>query len=173
MTVAAVLIALLVSSSFQASDLAALARKEKERRAKLGKPAKVLTEEDSKDAAAKGTGSVTAIAGPAPASTGMTNPEAQRASWKQRVDAAKAAITSAETRLAQLEAERTKFNADLAPVSAAEAQDPLRLQKRGAKLAEMNKEVDAQKVTVETARKALVALEEQARKEGVPPGWLR
>jgi chromosome segregation ATPase len=173
MRVAAALIVMFVSSSVQADDLAALARKEKERRAKLAKPTKVLTEEDSKEAATKGSGSLTALTGPAPATTGMTNPEAQRAAWKQRADAARAAVASAESRLAQLETERTKFNADLAPVSAAEAQDPLRLQKRSAKLAEMHKEVDAQKLAVEAARKALVALDEQARKEGVPPGWLR
>jgi hypothetical protein len=168
-------LALLFSSLVQ-SDLAELARKEKERRAKLAKPTKVLTEKDGQDAAAKGTGSVTALGG-APADASSTTPststEVQQASWKQRAEQARAAVASAQSQLAKMESDLTKFRSDLTPVSAAEAQDPLRIQKREARAAEMAKEVEAQKAKVVAAQKALAALEDQARREGVPAGWLR
>jgi len=45
-----VLVAVFLSSMVQAQDLATVAKKEKERRAKVAKPVKVLTEEDGKEA---------------------------------------------------------------------------------------------------------------------------
>lgn len=165
---------LVLSPLVQNEDLAALARKEKERRAKIANPTKVLNEKDGKDASAKGTGSVTTLPGPAtPAQPTTTSSQGAQASWKQRADQARGAITAAEKELARLETELAKLRADMAPLSAAEAQDPMRLQKREAKINETNKAIAAQKVTVDTARKALSALEDQARKEGVPAGWLR
>ena len=166
---------MLGAATAQTDDLAALARKEKERRAKLAKPSKVLTEEDSKEAAAKGAGSVTALGTSAttPNPDAPPAPDAQRDVWKKRADAARAAITAAENRLKELERAVQAVRSDQAPLSAEEAQDPLRLQKKEAKIFQMNKDVEAQKGAVDAARKALAALEEQARQEGVPAGWLR
>ena len=163
----------------QEGDLAAAARKEKERRAKVTKPVKVLTEEDSKAAAASGAGAVTTMVegtngAPAPKPEGsLDSTEEKRLAWKARGDAARAAIATAQKQLDQMEKESVTLRSDLTQVSAQEAQDPLRLQKREARIAEMNAKIEAQKVAVAEAKKALTALEEEARKAGVPVGWIR
>lgn len=175
------LLGVLLASTIQAQDLATLARKEKERRAKVTKPVKVLTEDDGKDASAKGVGSVTSLepqaGSSAPAAAGAaastTDPDAQRSAWKARADRARNAVTTAEMTLAQMERDVAAFRSDMAPVSAAEAQDPMRLQKRDARVFEMNKQIEAQKIAVTEAKKALAAFEEEARRAGVPAGWLR
>lgn len=170
-----VVLSLLLPPYLQASDLAALARKERERRAKIAKPAPVMTEGDAREAAAAGKGSVIAVEGVEPPAQELapTSIAAREADWRRRAELARSAVTAAERRLVQMEAELVAFSSDLAPLSAAEALDPLRLQTRGARIAEMRKNVEAQKAVVETARNSLVALQERARQEGVPPGWLR
>ena len=158
-------------------DLAAIARKEKERRAKLGKPVAVLTEENGKEAAARGTGLITIVPGgapkPSPSPGTREDPEAARASWKARADGARAAVTAAENAVKQQEAAVTAFRNDMAPVTGADALDPLRPQKREARIAEMTKTLETQRAAIVTARKALADLEDEARRAGVPPGWLR
>ena len=153
-------------------DLAALARKEKARRAKLATPGKVLTETDAKSGANVTETGPVAAATPAPV-TVRESTDGARASWKARADAARAAIAAAEKALEQQERESVTYRSDLTQVSAADAQDPLRLQKREAKIAEMYKLVETRKAAVAAARAALVALEDEARRASVPPGWLR
>lgn len=172
--------ALLLPSLAPSQDLAAVAKKERERRAKVSKPAKVLTEDDGKEAGVKGTGSVTALPGEGAAAPDSSErasaanaADAERASWKARADAARQAVVAAEKTLADLERAVASFRSDMAPVSAADAQDPMRLQKRDAKIYEMNKQIEAQKIAVADAKKALVAFEDEARRSGVPAGWLR
>ena len=162
-------------------DLVALAKKEKERRAKVAKPTKVLTEDDGKEAGAKGAGSVTALPGEgavaAPDSSERASvanaAEAEQASWKARAASMREAVVTAEKTLAQMERDLAAYRSDMAPVSAAEAQDPMRLQKRDARIFELNKQIEAQKIAVTDAKKALVAFEDEARRAGVPAGWLR
>lgn len=163
-----------------AQDLAALARKEKERRARLTKHVKVITEEDVKEAAAKDVGSLTVMAEvsePAPSSEPGATPqdpvEAQKAAWKLRADSARSAVVAAEKKLEEMVNDLAKFRSDLTPVSAAEAQDPMRLQKREVGMVEMRKNIEAQRAFVAQAKKAQTEFEEEARRNGVPPGWLR
>ncbi len=177
---ALVLIGVLLPALAQAQDLAALARKEKERRAKVAKPVKVLTEDDGKEAGVKGTGAVTALpdaastaAAPTERQGGGDTREGQQAAWKQRADAARAAVTNAEKTLAQMEKDVAALRSDMTPVSATDAQDPMRLQKRDQKVFEMNKQIEAQKAAIAAAKKAVIDLEEEARRAGVPSGWLR
>lgn len=157
------------------SDLATLARKEKERRAKVAKPAKVLTDDDTKDAGERGAGSVTALGGAAPAAppSAAPAPDDGRLIWKARADAARTAIAEAQQRLARTETQVTAVRADLAPLSAAEAQDPMRLQKKEARIADLNREIEALKAAVDSARKDMTELEDRARKGNIPAGWLR
>ncbi len=178
---AALLVAgLFLTAVVHGDDLAALARKERARRARIAKPAKVITEDTIEEIAAKGGGSLTTLAPdsssgePTPAAeTPVTDPEAQKADWKQRADAARAALAAAQQKLEDLEQARASFQSDQAPLSAAEAQDPMRLQKREVKIAEMTAAIELQKQLVIQARQAIEALEDAARKSGVPPGWLR
>jgi DNA repair exonuclease SbcCD ATPase subunit len=167
-----VLVLLLAGSAF-ADDLAALAKKEKERRAKLGKATPVYTEADGKTGSG---GSVTTLppsAAPAPASNPGQSPEEQKATWKSRADAARAEIEAAESRLRQLEQEYAAYREDMAEVPAAEIQDPMRLQKREARMVEMRAGLEQQRRIVANAKKSLSVLEDAARAAGVPPGWLR
>lgn len=161
----------------QSTDLAALARKEKERRAKVAKPAKVLTEEELKEAAAKETGAVTTVTpvtgGSSGAPAAAEVDESGREFWKGRMEAARKGVTEAQAKLADMQAELERFRSDLTVVPADEAQDPLRLQKRAAKIGEMTRAVEAQRAAVDAAKRAVAELEEQARREGVPAGWLR
>ena len=173
------LASILLSSVAQGQDLAAVAKKEKDRRAKVANPVKVLTEEDGKEATAKGAGSVTSIA-PAsgsttPAGSGnvTTDPNAQQAAWKARMDNAKNAVTVAENTLAQMEKDLNALRSDMTPVSAADAMDPMRLQKRDQLIFKLNKDIETQKAAVAAAKKGVSDVEDAARKSGVPAGWLR
>ncbi len=175
------LLGVLLSSLAQAQDLATLAKKEKERRAKVTRPVKVLTEDDGKEAGAKGTGSVTALPGEATTPPGggvekqaeSDSPENQQAKWKKRGDAARAAVANAEKTLAQMERDLAALRSDMTQVSAADAQDPMRLQKRDARVFAMNKQIEGQKAAIVATKKALADFEDEARRSGVPAGWLR
>lgn len=179
-TVAFALLAGLLTSFAPADDLAALARKEKARRAALEKRVKVLTEDDARDAAASGAGSLTTLAEKAPSTAGeqgaqmaVADRDALQAVWGQRAAAARAAVAAAEKKLEEMEKELATVRSDLTQVSAADAQDPLRLQKREARIVEMNGKIEIQKGAIAEARKAISTLEDEARRSGVPPGWLR
>lgn len=169
--------ALLASSTLvQAQDLAALARKEKARRAKIASPAKVLTDQDA--VAAAGMVNVTRPAAsegaaPSPTPDASSIRDEQRKIWRTRSEVLKAAVVSAQKALDQAEGEATALRSDIAPLSAAEAQDPLRLQKREARLAEMNKLIESRKAALAAARTAVSDFEDEARRAGVPAGWLR
>lgn len=156
-------------------SLATAAKKEKERRAKIAAPGKVLTEEDA--AARAGNVNVTALAAPAPepadTPSQTSSGDEQRTVWKTRAADLKAALATAEKNLEQAQRAEAAFRSDTAPLSAAEAQDPMRLQKRETRLAEMNKQIEALKAAVAAARANITAFEDEARRAGVPAGWLR
>ena len=178
--IALALLAVFLPLLAQAQDLASLAKKEKERRAKVAKPVKVLTEDDGKEATARGAGSVTSLKGGvapspelSPTSQAKPDVEAQKAAWKARATGARDVVTNAEKALAKMESDLGEYRSDLTLVSAADAQDPMRLQKREARIVQMNKEIAAQRAAVADARRALAAFEQEARRAGVPAGWLR
>jgi hypothetical protein len=72
-----------------------------------------------------------------------------------------------------MEKDLAALRSDMSPVSAADAMDPMRLQKRDALVFKLNKDIEAQKLAVADSKKALAAFEEEARRAGVPAGWLR
>ncbi len=180
--VALALCGLFLPGVLPAQDLAAIAKKEKDRRSKVTKPVKVLTEKDGEEAATKGAGSVTALQSEGTTSSedaaklerqsGAAAAEGQDA-WKARADGARATIADSEKTLAKLEKDLSTYRSDMTPTSAEDLQDPMREQKRSARLYEMTKQIEAQKGAVAAARKALTALEDEARSKGVPPGWIR
>ena len=162
----------------QTQDLAALAKKERERRAKIAKPTKVLVEEDAKEGATGAKpGNVTtlpdAAAPEATPAAETENPDAQKGVWKSRADQARLAIRNAEDAVQDAEKEIETYRGDQSALTAQEAQDPMRLQKREAHIQELVGKRDLQKELLSNARKALVVLEQEARRRGVPPGWLR
>ncbi len=166
----------LMASTSAAQTLATAAKKEKARRAKIAAPGKVLTEGDA--AARVGTVNVTELAAPAPEAADtpgpqMSSSDEQRTIWKARAAELRTALASAQKDLEQAQRAEAAFRSDVAPLSAADAQDPLRLQKREARLSEMNKQIEVLKAGVAAARANIAALEDEARRAGVPSGWLR
>jgi hypothetical protein len=165
----ALLVALGVASgaSAGAQSLGEAARQERERRAKIAKPAKVYTEDDleakrpSRPAgeAADAPPSETAKASaPPPASGGETGEDeaAQRrrleADWRGRFAEVRRKIAEAELRCWH-SVVRTVFVA-------------------GVPVQQWVKEFDESE-ELRQAKRALVDLEEEFRKTGLPPGWTR
>ncbi len=169
------LVGSLLSAPSAGQSLATAAKKEKQRRAKIAAPGKVLTEEDA--AARTGNVNVTELAAPAPEaadtpSSQSSTPDGQ-ATWKARAAELKTALASAQKALEDAQRAEAAFRSDVAPLSAADAQDPMRRQKREARLAEMNKQIEVLRAAVASARASITALEDEARRAGVPSGWLR
>ena len=159
-------------------DLAAVARKERERRAKIEKAGKVLTEEDAKTTAASGRGSVTALEGTAGSTSRgegseEKSAESKKAEWHGRAQSARAELTNAEKAVQAADRELSAYMSDIAPPTAAEAQDPMRLQKREIRLNQLRAQLQAKKAAVTAAKKAISDIEDDARKQGIPAGWLR
>ncbi len=173
----AVCAGLLLPPLVPAQSLADAAKKEKTRRAKIAAPGKVFTEED----AVARVGSVTAVeTAQAPAVSRLEGDSApedtlakQQAVWKGRAEGVRNALVSAQKALEDAQRAEAAFRSDIAPSSAADAQDPMRLQKREARLAEMNKQIEVLRAAVAAARANISALEDEARRAGVPSGWLR
>jgi DNA repair exonuclease SbcCD ATPase subunit len=90
--------------------------------------------------------------------------------WRGRAASARAAITSAEARIKDLEQRLSALRNDLSPTG---VQDPNRLQTQQAEMQKVTEELTAAQRELDRARQALSDLEEEARREGALPGWLR
>lgn len=159
-------------------SLADLARQEAERRKAIKAPSKVVTEKDLKPAppglvpAGPGTAGAAAAAPvpeEAPAAENQTGGEQHdQAWWKARMDQLREDIRRneifADTLQSKINALTTEFvNRD----------DPYQQAKIGEQRRSMLAEMDRVKSDIERSKKAITDLEEEARRAGVPPGWLR
>jgi archaellum component FlaC len=79
-------------------------------------------------------------------------------------------VTEADAKVKDLEARVAAIRNDMNPVN---TQDPNRLQSRDRELHEAIDALDAARLSADAARKALSDLEEEARRAGALPGWLR
>ena len=149
------------------------ARTNKERK---GAPAKVYTNDDLEAgrSAPEGQGTVStpgpahaAPSGQAPVPAPTMDPaERWRRDAKQRRDA----VTRAETKAAAIQARIDALMLDRDPVNVA---DPNRMQTLEAARVKALQDLETAKAELSQARQALEDLEEDARKQGIPPGWLR
>ena len=174
-TVRLILLATALASPLAAQSLGDVAaRTNKER--KGGAPAKVYTNDDL-DAArsapeTQGTVSTPGTAaaapsGPAPAPAPTMDPsERWRRDGKQRRDA----VTRAEAKVAAIQARIDALLLDRDPVN---VMDPNRMQTLEAAKAKAMQDLDTAKAELAKAQQDLESLEEDARKQGIPPGWLR
>lgn len=92
------------------------------------------------------------------------------AAWRSQAEQRRAAIRTAERRVQALQAQIDALAADLAPTN---VMDPFRLQTIADQKAKAMKDLDAAREDLARARSSLAELEEEARRKGVPPGWLR
>lgn len=161
-----------------AQSLAELAAKEKERRKHLSGTNKVYTNDDLERISA---GEAHPAATPAPrgsrsgaddASSESDARKRQEAFWRADLGRARGKVRAAEARVADLEARIADLSEDRRP-SPPDLLDPSRLQKREAEKRKAIGQLEEAREALADARKALDALLEEARRKGVPPGWLR
>jgi hypothetical protein len=85
---------------------------------------------------------------------------------RQRRDA----LAQAQVRVAELEARITALRNDLSPVGLG---DPNREQTRQAAIGQAQRELEAAQAALAAAQKAVDDLEDDARRAGALPGWVR
>jgi Tfp pilus assembly protein FimV len=164
-------------------SLGEAARKEKDRREKAGPTGPAFTDEDLRGYAEGATGPTKPAAGEK-ASTDKAKKEApapgeggagDEAYWRARAKAARAAIAAAEARVAKAEA--ALRDAPAAGIRQPQPGDAVAqvpppvvtdADQRGAEAA-----LAAARSELERAKKAGNDLEEEARRKGALPGWLR
>jgi small-conductance mechanosensitive channel len=169
-------------------SLAEIARQEAERRKTIKDAKKVITAKDlpesarrpvSAPATAQGGAAAPASqaspSGPSgseqkPAPGGDTAPSGQQdeAAWRGRITRAREALARSEAFLAAFQSQVNGLTADFA--NASDAYSRARVDEdRQKALAQMERV----KADIELSKKQIADIEEDARKAGVPPGWLR
>jgi hypothetical protein len=155
-----VLFLCLVPSLSFGQSLADAAQKEKERRKKVdaqASPAPVLTNESLTNAKGQLATDPNKSGSPAPSTPDASapGPKENETQWRQKVQAAKTRLDEAKKRYTAAQ------NRVVVPGRA------------GAPVQNAQNETAAAKANLDSAQKAMDDLMERARREGVPPGWLR
>jgi hypothetical protein len=185
------LVVLFAAGGAWGQSLAEAAKREKERRAKSGPTGPAFGDEDLMhrgDAAVSTSGEARDSAGgpvgegavgDKPSDTNTNMPTARRgagdeAYWRGRAKARRDAVTAAEARVTAAEAAADNTSSGIRQPLPGDAmkQVPRSTVTDGAKrAAEAN--LEAAKAELARAQKALEDLEDEARRKGVLPGWLR
>jgi hypothetical protein len=177
----------LLPAALSAQSLGDVAAKEqKKKEGQKPKPVKVYTDEDLKKARESDKSSVT-ILGATPdsesseSSAGETrkaiaedvqdDAPKKRERWRERADGARAEIKAAEASVTQIQARINALAQDTEP-NPTDALDPNRLQKREAEKQKATQDLNQAKEALAGAKKAYEDLEAEARRNGVPLGWL-
>jgi hypothetical protein len=156
----------------QQPPLAEVARKEQERR-KATKPAtKVLTNKDlpsvTSPAPIPPPELPAAAEPPAPEPQKPGEPEKDEAWWRARITGKREALSRAEVLLEALQSRVNGLSADFV-----NRDDPYQRAKVGEDRQKALAEMERTKADIEGYKKQIEDIEEEARKAGVPPGWLR
>lgn len=91
----------------------------------------------------------------------------QKTQWQQRLRGAKQRLAGAEQRYRELEQKRTALLGQWGTPAYAPPGARIEAERLSAEMQDVQKEIDKARNEVE------VVIPEEARKEGVPPGWLR
>lgn len=178
----AALLAPAIASAQSTPTLGELARKEEERRKALKAASKVvLTDKDVPRATAPPTPAAPAGEAPGekPAEPAGEKPAEQagekpkepvkdEAWWKERITRAREELRRNEMFADALQTRINAFATDFASQD-----DPYRRAEIAQQRATAIAELDRVKADLEENRKAMAAIEEEARRASVPPGWLR
>jgi len=177
----------------RAQSLGEVAKREEEKqekKKKSGKPpakVKVYTDEDLKKARESESGALTvlpengnleAAAASSSADDGevasgegrSAGRQGKEAYWRGRAARLRQAVEEADAKVRDLEARITSLRNDMSPTN---TQDPNRLQTRDRELREAMDSLDVARREADTARKALADLDDEARRAGALPGWVR
>jgi len=168
-------LAALLLLSFASMTLVAAAQSlgevaEKTKKERKGKDGKVYTNDDlgPEHSPAPPPPPAAGAATPPPAATATTMDPSQR--WRRDARNARDGIDRAEKNVNLLQAKVTAMLQDMSPSNLG---DPNRLQNLERDKAAALADLETAKDELAKARQVLADLEEQARKAGVPPGWLR
>lgn len=165
-----VLVLSLLAGTAQAQDLGAAAAKERARReAQKDKSGKVITNDDL--GTAKGNvvvgGGVT-VASPAPPATSDPAGRPSEVSWRTRARASRAELAQAEQAVKTLEDQVKALGSRMLLSTDTNEILRLRTQRQQAEQA-----LAGARTKLAEAKQRSDDLAEQARRAGVPPGWLR
>lgn len=172
-------LAVALAATASAQTLGDLAKKEEARRKAIKSPGKVLTGDSIRSVPAPAP-TVTAPSPPpsagapgtASAATEKPKPEvdrkAQELAWRQRIQAARDALQRSQTFAEALQSRINGLTADFTSRDDP-AQRAVVANDRQKALAEL----DRVKNDVAQQTKAIADIQEEARRAGVPPGWLR
>lgn len=186
-----ILLLTLVASSVQAQSLAELAKQEEARRRTVKEPAKVYTNRDLKPEP-RGPSSATPAAkpeqapptpAPAPAGTPTVLPggsvaevpkseplaeEKGETHWRALITAARAALERSRVLADALQSRLNALATDIV-----NRDDPAQRSQLERDRQRALAELDRTKIEITEQVKAIAEIEEDARRAGVPPGWLR
>jgi hypothetical protein len=181
------LVAVPVSAFAQKAPLAEVARKEAERRKGIKEAQKVITAKDLPESARKpvqrpatpssahGGEATPAAPGAAAAPTTTEKPAdsiaaAQRdeSHWRTRITQAREQLRRGEAFLAALQSQVNGLTTDFV-----NRDDPYQRAQIGEQRQKALAELERVKADIELSRKLIADIEEEARKAGVPPGYLR
>jgi hypothetical protein len=172
-----------VSAQQKNPPLAEVARKEAERRKGIKDTQKVITNKDLPesarkerpapgDAAAAAGGAETGDAKPAEQkeskASGGDNSQKDEAYWHNRITQAQDNLRRSEAFLSALQSQVNGLTTDFV-----NRDDPYQRAKIGEERQRAVAEMERVKADIELAKKQIADTEEDARKAGVPPGWLR
>jgi len=170
---AAAFVALAAPRFAAAQSLGDFAHKEEERRKEIKQPSKVIT---NKDLSATPQSSTPPPAAPATAATAPAKdkeakdaePPKDQAYWSGRLKALQQTLDRDQTFADALQTKLNSQNTDFVNRDDP-AQRAVIERERQKTVAEINR----LKTQVEQDKKAIADLQEEARRAGVPPGWLR
>ncbi len=169
-----------LAASVGAQSLADVARREDARRKQVKKPSRVLTNKDLRQSETPPPPSATPPPAeaqpPKPEGTAPAEPEVSdeekrqkdEQTWRQRTTDAHQALERSQM---YLDALQSKINALWADFTARD--DPAQRGKIQTERQKALAEFERVKTEIEANRKAIDDLEEEARRAGVPAGWLR
>lgn len=178
----------LLESTALGQSLGEAAAREKDKRAKRGATAtRSYTGDDLKTAPKPGSETDSASAGTAPilmsgdgteegsstsedAEGGASSSDSDERAWRQRMKEHRDAIAAAEQAIRASEERLARLMSDRDPVG---LMDPNRLQTIESQKNEAMQALESAQRDLAGARQALQNLEEEARRNNIPPGWLR
>ncbi len=186
-TVLALMLAGLVVASWASSQsLAEVARKEQERRKQIKTPSRVYTNEDLKSSraplttgaaaaesakpaeAAAPTGPAGSPAAGSPAGGAAPDPKKDEQFWRERIGKARQELERQELFLQALQSRANGLYAEFTA-----RDDPAQRLLIERDRQRVLNEMERVKADIDRLQKELAAIEEEARRAGVPPGWLR
>jgi hypothetical protein len=179
------LVLLLAAATFaSAQTLADVAKKEEERRKAVKQPAKVISNNDLKP---RSTPERPPTATPAPAESkpaagaaaaganqakpaGEASPTEKKDEtyWRNRITGARTALQRNQVYVDAMQSRINALTTDFV-----NRDDPAQRAGIGADRQKALAELDRLKKEIETQTKEIAQIEEEARRAGVPPGWLR